>query len=74
MVRISNIQHEGDIVSFNGVGDGVEKFYLKFNILTGENLESTTDNAMYLSEAKYKILSYLADHDKFPSELVAMSF
>ncbi len=74
MVRISNIKREGDIVSFNGIGDGEEKFHMKFNILTGETLEATTKNGMYLSEAKYKILSYLADHDEFPPELVAMSF
>ncbi len=74
MVRISNIKYDGEIISFDGIGDGVEKFYMKFNILTGEDLESTTENMMYLSEAKFKILSYLADHDEFPNELVAMSF
>lgn len=74
MVKIFNIEYEGDIISFDAIGDGIEKFYLKFNIRTGENLESTTENVIYLSESKFKILSYLVNHKEFPPELIAMSF
>ena len=74
MVKLFNIKQNGNIVSFDGIGDGTECFRMAFDIHTGKNIISTTDNCVYLSEAKFKILSCLADGMELPSELIAVSF
>ena len=74
MVEMTNIKREGNIVSCDCLGDGREKFFLKFNTKTGENLEATTDNMIFLSEAKFKLLFVLVEKKELPNELTAMSF